>query len=653
MMNCLLCGTLVVLSLAFACAAVAGKDAQQTSALWGVDCLTKVLRDATPSPQQGDVHLEGARGETVSGQAVFRPAQPAADARASVSDLKSESGVLPAGKVRLQWVRYIAVKRNSGGVPPDELVAKAPCDLPDPFWDTPAVSVPANTAQPLWIEVDVPRDALQGHYAGTLTLKWRNGEASLPMTLTVWDFEMPVERHQHVTNWFTFPGAGYRVAEDSDAWWNLARRFARMMAAHRQDCFRADLGWIKTTYEPQTGFRCDFRYLDRWAETFFAEGLQRMELFQAGTCSGPQYEPGARISPADLPVEVRAEGVKLTPEQKLRGVLEQLEKHVRQKGWTGRVMLHIFDEPFIYCEPSYRQVAGIVHRAAPSLKVIEAVETTGFGDAIDVLVPKLSHLNLWYPHFRQAQERGKELWFYTCCHPTGRYPNRFLDQPLVKTRVLHWLGYLYGLDGYLHWGLNYFAEGCDPYSEDGISKDLPLGDRAIMYPGKDGPVGSLRWSAMRDGLQDYEYLWTLERRLADLKRRRGEGAVWLDPRQRPLEICRRVVTSFYDHTRNASVLLEARRAIAEEIESLERGPLLYVQTEPAEGTAIPSGPRLINIRGLAAPGAEVTVNGQKVKTVQEDGAFMVAWFPDTPAVTIKAVKDGRSCETMRTFRLVE
>ena len=192
------------------------------------------------------------------------------------------------------------------------------------------------------------------------------------------------------------------------------------------------------------------------------------------------------------------------------------------------------------------------------MKIIEAIEATGFGNAIDVQVPKLNHLNLWLPHFQAMQREGRELWFYTCCHPLGRYPNRFLDQPLVKTRALHWLGYLYGLDGYLHWGLSYIAEGVDPYSEEGVSKGLPLGDRAIMYPGRDGPVGSLRWSAMRDGLEDYEYLWVLQQRLAALKKRVGDGADWLDPRQRPLELCRRVVTSFYEHTRQGETLLAAR-----------------------------------------------------------------------------------------------
>ena len=143
-------------------------------------------------------------------------------------------------------------------------------------------------------------------------------------------------------------------------------------------------------------------------------------------------------------------------------------------------------------------------------------DRAGFGDSLDVMVPKLSHLNLWYHHFRDMHRDGRELWFYTCCHPVGRYPNRFLDQPLVKTRVLHWIGYLYGLDGYLHWGLNYFAPGVDPYSEEGISKDLPLGDRAIMYPGKDGPVGKIKRS-------DIEKIAQVK--LADLNTRSVESAM--------------------------------------------------------------------------------------------------------------------------------
>jgi hypothetical protein len=235
----------------------------------------------------------------------------------------------------------------------------------------------------------------------------------------------------------------------------------------------------------------------------------------------------------------------------------------------------------------------------------------------------------------------------------GRYPNRFLDQSLLKVRVLHWINYLYDLQGYLHWGLNHYGTD-DPYTQAGISKGLPLGDRAIVYPGKDGLLGSLRFSAQRDGLQDYEYLWVLENRLKGIKRRVGKDAFWLDPRQRPLELCRRVIWSFYEYTRDPGVLLRTRDAIAEEIEALHDEPLLVVQTSPPEGTAIPAGPRHVIVRGLAAPGATVLLDGQPAPNVRPSGYFYHYHFlPKGPTITISVEHQGKRRSVRRTFQLVD
>ena len=38
---------------------------------------------------------------------------------------------------------------------------------------------------------------------------------------------------------------------------------------------------------------------------------------------------------------------------------------------------------------------------------------------------------------------------------------------------------------------------------------LPAGDPWIVYPGSDGPLDSIRWEAMRDGVADYELLCRL------------------------------------------------------------------------------------------------------------------------------------------------
>ncbi len=248
------------------------------------------------------------------------------------------------------------------------------------------------------------------------------------------------------------------------------------------------------------------------------------------------------------------------------------------------------------------------------------------------------------------RERGAELWFYTCCHPAGHYPNRFIDQPLIKLRVLHWINYRYDLKGYLHWGLNQF-DGDDPYTQQGTGKDLPLGDRAIAYPGKERLLGSLRYSSQRDGIEDYEYLWVLEDRLRKLKERIGSDAFWLDPRQRPLEICRRVVGSFYDHTRDPDVLFAARRAVASEIEALSEQPLLVVQTSPPEGSVVPIGPRHVTVRGFVTPGAVVNVAGKAIDEVRESGYFTAVVFlrDDQQSFEVSTTDQGQQYAVTRSF----
>ena len=192
----------------------------------------------------------------------------------------------------------------------------------------------------------------------------------------------------------------------------------------------------------------------------------------------------------------------------------------------------------------------------------------------------------------------------------------------------------------------------------GVALLFPLFARAqdpIVYPGKEGLLGSLRFSAMRDGLQDFEYLWVLENKLSVIKSKFSREAVWLDPRQRSLELCKRVVWSFHDYTRDPNVILNTREAIAREIEGLQIKPLLVVQTSPPEGTVVPAGPRNISVRGLVPPGAKVTLNGKPVKNVRSSGYFLYAYFmPDNkPTISITVEHNGRKHSIERTFKLTD
>jgi len=601
--------------------------------------LVKVLRTSVPTADGSELRVDGARGETVSAQAVVIPGDSPDTVTPRMSILRSPDGkatVLPKC-VRLQWERYIDLSVNTTDIPLDDLVGKAPVSVPDPFWEDAERPIEPKSVQPLWIEIDIPPDARPGEYRGELTVSGARGRCSLPVILRVRDFDMPAERHQRMFEWWHFPGRGFEsLKPNSQAYWKLLEQMCELVKRHRQTDVR--ISWA-SVWLTEDG--CDTSFFEKFTETAFKSGMQAIHLTSLGKHTKSQLKPDSRVIPI---------------EDNFRRLAAVQEVIVR-RGWKGRVFTSLADEPFIYHEESYKQLLARVREIAPDIGVIEAIETEDVGD-LDIYVPKLSHLNLWWPRFEQLKGEGKTVWFYICNYPRGRYPNRFLDQQLIAARELHWISYLYGLDGFLHWGFNSFPPDVDPYSEKGVTRsNLPPGDSAVAYPGRDGWLGSLRLSTMRDGLQDYEYLWTLEDRLRELKKRVGEDASWLDPRQRPLELCRRVVQSFYDHTRDPNVLLDTRLAIADEIEALGRSPMLYVQTSPPEGTITPVGPIMINVRGVATPGATITINDQPViaDNITKSGCFIGAVFIDAarPEIVVTAESNGVKLTARRRFVVVE
>jgi hypothetical protein len=71
---------------------------------------------------------------------------------------------------------------------------------------------------------------------------------------------------------------------------------------------------------------------------------------------------------------------------------------------------------------------------------------------------------------------------------------------------------------------------------------LPPGDDHLVYPGPMGPLSSIRWEAMRDGIEDYEMLKLLQKRNPKLAS----------------EICNSVVQSFTVYTLDPVVFNKAR-----------------------------------------------------------------------------------------------
>jgi len=101
--------------------------------------------------------------------------------------------------------------------------------------------------------------------------------------------------------------------------------------------------------------------------------------------------------------------------------------------------------------------------------------------------------------------------------PMSTQGDKILDTPLAKIAMHGLLFYRWPFHGFLHWGYNYWYESqtrslIDPFSvQDGLAWDgaWAYGDPFVVYPGKEGPIDSMRWEVFGESLQDYSLLQAL------------------------------------------------------------------------------------------------------------------------------------------------
>ncbi|MHC4405686.1 MAG: glycoside hydrolase domain-containing protein [Planctomycetota bacterium] len=622
-------------------------------ALWAVDPHVKIFRDATPPEASSAVAMRAARNEYEPAQIAFRASRPLKGVRVEVASLVHVEGKtrIPGEEIAWSFLGFIPLAKNTPHADRRQIRA-APCEVPDPLLEARSIDLDADSTQPVWLTVWVPKDAAAGLYRGQVSVVCSDLRATLPIELTVDPFTLPDERHLLATNWFSTGNIAkaHGVELWSEAFWPILARYAQNMAEHRQNVALVPWTLTEITREADGKLSFDYSRFDRFVELFERAGAaDRIELGHLGHF-GPDGWGGKDIVLRKVTVTDRATGgqVALDPEEGLAPTLADLERHLADRGWLEKSMIHVADEPSINNVASWRQASAFVLRAAPRLRRIDAIEGTDFSGALEVWVPKLSHFDRWRTAY-EARRGDGEFWFYICCHPYGNvYPNRFLDYPTSCVRVLHWINYSADLDGYLHWGLNHWRG--DPFGTP--SDRLPPGDTHAIYPGSDGPLSSIRWEIQRESIEDFEYLHLLEEKTAALKKRLGDAAACIDARRRAMELCRRVVPRIADTQLDPRRIVAARRAVADEIISLEQSPLLLVQTEPAAGATLVNGPIAVEVRGVVKPGSTVKVGGRAVE-VRPDGTFACLGRPagENDEITIEAEHNDNKKTAVRRFQL--
>lgn len=528
--------------------------------VWVVDPMVKVFKDSEPITPRKTIRLECAGNEYEPAQLVVRSDLPLQILGVEFSDLLKGKDKIDKTNFRYNFVGYVPIKKNTPNTPPEELVRLAPCEIPDVLLSQKSIEVHPNTSQPIWLTFFVPPNTAAGNYRGKVIVRTTQGDVEIDVSLRVFPFTLPKKGHLWLTNWFNPWNIAkfHKVEMWSDDFWRIVRNYARDMAEHRQNVIITPILSLTKIRKENGKLSFDFSMLDKWVEIFKEEGvIGRIEGGHLGGREGGAWEASEFVLSGYIQKENGEE--KWVPEVKvsspkaeefLSQFLPALQKHLEEKGWLEIYLQHLADEPIDINAESYKIFASYIRKYAPKFRIIEANQTTEIAGYIDIWVPILNYFHNDLS-FYQHRPNKEEVWFYTCLAPTGKYPNRLLDYPLIKVRLLHWMNWLYNTKGFLHWGLNYWSD--KPF-EDLEPGGLPPGDCCIIYPGEDAPLDSLRWEILREGMEDYEYLWLLQ----EVSAGRGKGE----------EHCRAIIRDITDYDKNPQKLSRVRRAIAEEIAKL-------------------------------------------------------------------------------------
>ena len=570
--------------------------------LWWCESGWKVGRTRPlPAAQRPEpVRVSAAGGEFEAVQVVVRPRRAGTLRAVRVGPFRDGAGRPAAIAAEVNEVVYVPVTLPTDatgrrGWYPDPL---PPPELPRPL--------EAGVNLPLWVTVYVPRGTPGGEYRGEVTLQTGSARPlRAPLVVRVYGFDLPRETHLRSALGLGW-GEIHRYhkltrREDQVA---VYEKYLQNFAEHRVNPYTFfDHAPIGVRFEGSGADRraqVDFTAFDAAAERWLdGRGLERGSPFNAFRLPLHGMGGGTFHSRHLGTLEGFAEG---TPEHtRLFGeYLGRVEQHLRERGWLERAYTYWFDEP----DPKDYAfvVAGQqrIRAAAPGLKRLltepPEPELLGQVDIWCALTPE------WTPEkVRARQAAGEEVWWYICTVPKAPYLTEFIDHPGTELRLWPWQSWQYGVNGILVWSTTYWHSPeaypdalQDPWRDPmswvtsyGTPRGARLpwgnGDGRFLYPPRrdpntatapclDGPINSVRWENLRDGLEDYEYFWRLDREVKRLEAQERPPPALVAEARRLLEVPAAVSRDLTHFTTDPRSLLAHRDRLARMIERLQQVP---------------------------------------------------------------------------------
>ena len=601
-----------------------GEPRSVTAEIWTMPSTVKVLRDEDYSENYTDtpqLTFETARNEYESAQLFITPETDVKNYTVTVSDLNDGAGNTIAKEnievYHQKYVEIVSLTSITSGRPlgyyPDALI---PIQAAEDAGET---TVKAGANQGIWITLFTPESTKAGIYTGSVTLKADGSTFQVPVTVTVWDFVVPNKSNIRTT-FHIFPE--YLMGGELNNTPEMYKKYVDTSLEYRISTTNmvypvaiSEEDWLAQIKEYAANERCTSYKLGN--DVSFTEERQVRLLIENSTPELNLLEK-AFFYPYDEP-----HGDTLAPAVQKNKDLVDLLIEIAADYSTEKLNAYGLTKADIEGIPIL----------IPTVEPVEGLRT---------YCPQVQEYNTpalreKYAQYREEAYAGKNnelsenaygsTWWYHCgISPHEPYPTLVIDADLVSSRVQSWMQYEYGLDGFLYWGTaSYFntenytdnVNGWRPADLWDVGNSVinqANGDGMVMYPGAkyglDEPIPSIRLMSLRDGFEDYEYLYML----GNLAEEYGEE-YQANNLTKSLDS---LYESLYEGTipkTDYNLVLKARAALASMLELANSEAHAFVSAGEINGAE-----SKVTVEVYARSGAELTVDGETVNgTVSGNG----------------------------------
>jgi hypothetical protein len=540
--------------------------------VWTLSSWARTLRSDPPGAGR-EVTLYAARGEWESFQVAVRAPRRTRLESLSWSSLEREGGAtLPKDCLRAYRAHQLHITRGTyrnesfrEGWYPDALIPVAPgatqanTGTENPRYRALPFELPAGETHTFWADVHVPGAAEPGVYQGEVRLEWAappggpTATTTIPLVVRVWSFGLPVAPALKTE----FGSSAPRIIQ----WLDAEEKKGRAHESAGSDALYA--ACARLTTEHRLNSRAPPELMPRPGP----DG--RFELTEEQTAGWKTFLSTYSVSALPVPPPHRYFKDPEADRSAMNAYLASWDRALEAIGQPDLLCYtYLIDEPNDPEAYEFTRTWGrLIRESGSRVRVLVTEQTKAQKDewgtlhgSVDIWVPLFS---LFDPESAaRRREQGEQIWTYTALCQRKPTPWWHTDFPLLHYRVPAWMAWLHHMEGLLYWGgMAYWRGVEDPWTEpgtytqggkpqEGREARVFNGEGTLLYPGwaagVDGPLPSMRLKALRDGIEDYEYL----KRLEELGRRPVAEA-----------LIRSVVGGWYEWSRDAERYVHVRRKL--------------------------------------------------------------------------------------------